>query len=334
MATFRKRGSSWNVRIQKKGHPVVCRTFDVLADAERWAKGVESDIDRGSAAYLPAAREAEKVTLAEAITRYVQERVPELATSYRVQKRAEAIAARPFAARPLAAIRGKDIADFIRERQGEGVGSQTVIHDLNTISKVYEICRRNWGMVALDNPVKLVDKPSLPVGRVRRLNDDEEKRLLAECDSEFSLIIQFALATAMRRGEIAALTWENVNLQRRTVFLPKTKNGESRTVPLSPDALTVLASLPRAISGRVFPLLRDPDRASKLMARAARRAGLEDLHFQDLRHEATSRLFEETDLDVMEIKGITGHKSMQMLARYAHLRAGRLADRLAGSSRT
>jgi integrase len=80
-------------------------------------------------------------------------------------------------------------------------------------------------------------------------------------------------------------------------------------------------------------LLRDPDRASKLMARAARRAGLEDLRFHDLRHEATSRLFEDTDLDVMEIKGITGHKSMQMLARYAHLRAGRLAERLAGSSR-
>ncbi|MFU2208098.1 tyrosine-type recombinase/integrase [Solidesulfovibrio sp. C21] len=333
MATFRKRGATWNVRIQKKGHPCVSRSFDTLAEAERWAKGVESDIDRGSAAYLPAAREAEKVTLAEAITRYVQERVPALITAYKVQKRAEAIAARPFAAKPLAAIRSKDVADYIREREGEGVGAQTIIHDLNTISKVFEICRRNWGMVALDNPVKLVDKPSLPGGRARRLDPDEEKRLLEECDFEFALIVRFALATAMRRGEIADLTWENINIEARTVFLPKTKNGESRTVPLSPDALAVLVALPCAISGRVFPLLRDPDRVSKMMARTARKAGLEDLHFHDLRHEATSRLFENTDLDVMEIKGITGHKSMQMLARYSHLRAGRLAERLAGGKR-
>jgi integrase len=76
-----------------------------------------------------------------------------------------------------------------------------------------------------------------------------------------------------------------------------------------------------------------PDAITKAMARACKSAQIEGLHFHDLRHEATSRLFENTDLDVMEIRAITGHKTMQMLARYSHLRMDRLADRLAGKLR-
>jgi integrase len=69
------------------------------------------------------------------------------------------------------------------------------------------------------------------------------------------------------------------------------------------------------------------------MDAARKKAKLENITFHDLRHEATSRFFEQTDLDVMEIKTITGHKSLQMLARYSHLRTHRLADRLAGAKR-
>lgn len=75
------------------------------------------------------------------------------------------------------------------------------------------------------------------------------------------------------------------------------------------------------------------DAIIQAMEQARKKAGLQDLHFHDLRHEAISRLFENTDLDVMEIKTISGHRSMQMLARYSHLRAHRLADRLAGARR-
>jgi integrase len=83
--------------------------------------------------------------------------------------------------------------------------------------------------------------------------------------------------------------------------------------------------------GRLFD--QHPDAITKAMARACKAAQIEGLHFHDLRHEATSRLFENTDLDVMEIRAITGHKTMQMLARYSHLRMDRLADRLAGKLR-
>ena len=144
-------------------------------------------------------------------------------------------------------------------------------------------------------------------------------------------LVKFAIETAMRRQEIASLTWEHVDLKRRTAHLPKTNNGESRTVPLSPAALDILKSLPRELSGSVFGM--SPDLITKKMSKATKRAGMEDFRFHDLRHEATSRFFENTDLDVMEIRMITGHKSMQMLARYSHLRAHKLADRLAGKPR-
>nr|WP_272913113.1 site-specific integrase [Solidesulfovibrio fructosivorans] len=111
-----------------------------------------------------------------------------------------------------------------------------------------------------------------------------------------------------------------------------TKNSEARKVPLAEGALTVLRELPRSLDqGPVFGLL--PDQITASMKYACKKAKLENLRFHDLRHEATSRLFELTDLGVMEIKAITGHKTLQMLARYTHLRTARLADRLAGMKR-
>jgi integrase len=135
----------------------------------------------------------------------------------------------------------------------------------------------------------------------------------------------------MRREEIASLDWSRVDLKKRTLLLPETKNGDSRSVPLSPAALSILRAIPGPQEGLVFRM--SAGAISQAMEKARTRAGLENITFHDLRHEATSRLFEQTDLDVMEIKTITGHKSLQMLARYSHLRTHRLADRLAGARR-
>ncbi|MGI0135320.1 MAG: tyrosine-type recombinase/integrase, partial [Candidatus Micrarchaeaceae archaeon] len=104
-----------------------------------------------------------------------------------------------------------------------------------------------------------------------------------------------------------------------------------RTVPLSPAALDVLKSLPRRINGSVFGL--SSNAISMAWKRTVKKANIRGLTFHDLRHEAISRLFEDTNLDMMEIRAISGHKTLQMLARYTHLRTHRLADRLAGAGR-
>jgi integrase len=112
----------------------------------------------------------------------------------------------------------------------------------------------------------------------------------------------------------------------QTAFLPETKNGESRGVPLSLAAIQVLKALPRSVSGAVFPGVTS-EAIKRAFIRACRRAEIENFRFHDLRHEATSRLFEK-NLDMMEVASITGHKTLQMLKRYTHLRAEDLARKL------
>lgn len=121
------------------------------------------------------------------------------------------------------------------------------------------------------------------------------------------------------------LRWERVDPARRTAHLQETKNGTPRTVPLSPAALRVLKAMPRDVSGRVFPLTQSA--VAHAWERATRQAGIQGLRFHDLRQVTTSRLFEK-GLNLMEVGAITGHKTLQMLKRYTHLRAGDLAARL------
>ncbi|MBU2796621.1 site-specific integrase, partial [Acidithiobacillus sp. VAN18-2] len=200
---------------------------------------------------------------------------------------------------------------------------------LAVLSHLFTVAQSDWGMESLENPVARVRKPKLPKGRERRVKEGEFGAILAAADMRMAVLIVLAVETAMRREELASLTWENVDLQSRSLFLPKTKNGEPRTVPLSPAAIESLSMLPVKTSGSVFDLTSDGIDSAWGRARAA--AGIpggwgEDaLHLHDLRHEATSRFFERTDLDLMEIRAITGHKSLQMLARYTHLRTANLA---------
>lgn len=102
-------------------------------------------------------------------------------------------------------------------------------------------------------------------------------------------------------------------------------------MPLSSAAVTVLVELrklPASIDGRVFYWWQASDSISHVWRRVCSRAGIEDLRFHDLRHEATSRLFEKGVFEGVEVAAITGHKTLQMLKRYTHLRAEDLARKL------
>ena len=165
--------------------------------------------------------------------------------------------------------------------------------------------------------------------RDRRLEEGEEEKLLKSCRESsnywFLPLVQVAIETGMRRGELLPLEWDKVHLDRSWVHLPITKNGNSRDVPLSPKAKEILKALPRDIGGKVFPMHFEA--LKSLWRRGMRRADLQDLHFHDLRHEATSRFF-ELGLNVVEVAAITGHKDLKMLQRYTHLRAEDLARKL------
>ena len=337
MASIRKRGDlQWEARIRRQGRPAVCKTFETRVEAEKWAREIESEMDRG---IFISRSEAENTTLKEALSRYIDEYIPKLAQPDKSERLAKALQRREMAHLKMAAIRSKDIADYIKEREAEGVTANTIRLDLALLSRLFNVAITNWGMESLINPVGRVVKPRPAPGRERRLEAGEEDRLLAASGPELRDLVRLALETALRREELVRLTWGQIDLQRRTVMLSAsgTKNRTARTIPLSPRAIEIFRDLHRVRGEKTAPADRlfdfHPDAVTKAMIRACKRAGLPDLHFHDLRHEATSRLFENTDLDLMEIRSITGHKTLQMLARYSHLRMDRLADRLAGARR-
>ncbi|MDR1397692.1 MAG: site-specific integrase [Desulfarculales bacterium] len=334
MATIRKRigkrgNSQWEVRIRRHGYPTTCKTFETKADAEAWSKEIETEMNKG---VFVSRTEAERYTLSECLDRYIEEYIPRLKHPEIIVHRARALQRRDIALRVMATIRAKDIADFRREREAEGVKNGTILVDLALFSRLFNYARSDWGMESLVNPVEIISKPKPEKGRERRLEAGEEERLLKASSDKFKPVLLFALATAMRREEIANLKWKNVNLENRCALLSDTKNNETRTIPLSSAALDILRNIPRK-EGEEFVFGVSTQHITNAMGQTCKKAGIEDLRFHDLRHEATSRLFENTDLDLMEIRAITGHKTLQMLVRYTHLRTARLADRLEGVGR-
>ena len=138
-------------------------------------------------------------------------------------------------------------------------------------------------------------------------------------------LIRFALATGMRRGETLNVQTEHINRAARLLHIPETKNGIPRTIPLSSDALAVLDQIDPNDDGRLFAA--SPNAVRLSWQRLTRRAGIEDLHFHDLRHEAISRFFER-GLSVPEVALISGHRDYRMLFRYTHMRAEDVAAKL------
>ena len=183
-------------------------------------------------------------------------------------------------------------------------------------------------MESLGNPTEFVRKPRQPNSRDRRLQKDEQGRLQTASEAyggEIGMIITWAIETAMRRGEIAAMRWEHLDRQARVLLIPETKTGTPRRVPLSTTALAAFNGLSWLPHGKIWSMR--PDSISQAFERVCKAACITGLTFHDLRHEATSRLFEQ-GLNPMEVAAITGHKTLQMLKRYTHLRAEDLVKRL------
>jgi integrase len=368
MATIRRRGPyQWHVQVRKKGFPTQTKTFDTKAEAEAWAKMIESEMSRG--VWLDRS-EAENTTLRELLDRYEVELVPSLKGAIRERSVLNLLRLTPLASRMVATIRSGDVAQLRDAWLAEGLAPATVLRRLARLSHLFNTARKEWSMESLANPVELVRKPSAANARTRRIvkppaasrrsdsAQSEVERIIAASESRFlPTIITLAVETAMRRGEIAALRWEHVDLDKRVAHLPQTKNGNSRDVPLSSAAVEALAAslpaqegtrrrktptVPASLRGLVFAV--HPDGITQAFERALQRARLAykmecvdrgqepdpsfltDLRFHDLRHEATSRLAARFQLH--ELAKITGHRDTRMLLRYYHPDASDLAKRM------
>jgi len=351
MATIQKRGShQWRAMIRRKGHPNQSRTFDLKSDALIWARSIENKMDRG---VFLSRDEVESTTLGECLKRYVREVSSQKLGAEQEAMKAKVIHHHSISDMYIGVVNGSDIAKYRDDRLRQGKAPSTVVKEMALLSHMFNVARREWGMEALSNPVQQVSKPRVSNKRDRRLSGEEEKRLMAACSLGFHNanpwlrpLIILAIETAMRKGELLALRWTDVKFdQNKVISKNKDPKGVNllREVPLSPRAIVVLKNIPTSLNGMVFPT---SDNAIKLaFNRACGRAcehvfdhkpgtlkacqctGILNFRFHDLRHEATSRFFEK-GLNPMQVAAITGHKTLQMLKRYTHLKAEDLAKLL------
>ncbi|MBB4170433.1 site-specific integrase [Rhizobium sp. BK538] len=329
MATIRKLRGRWQAQVRRRGMKPRAKSFDSKAEAEKWARELESQVDRFGAA--PDTKILETTTLGDLLRRYKLEVSPTKRGSVQEIQRIDLLERHEIAHRTLVGLSQPDISSF-RDERLSSVAPSTAVREMAILSHVIEVAMRDWGFPLSRNVVKLVRRPIIRNERKRRLEGDEEQRLLDGCDSGkiafLKTLLIVAIETGMRRGELIGLRWSDISHNRRVVTLTMTKNGSGREVPLSQrafDALTQWKTLADDEQVMIFPMKAGS--LEQVWRRLLVRAEIKGLRFHDLRHESVSRMFER-GLNMIEVSSISGHKELRMLKRYTHLSADDLVGRL------
>lgn len=320
---------TYRVKIRLKGHPSESASFGRLTDAKRWAQSTEAAIREGR--YFKTA-EAKRHTLGELIDRYISEELPHK------PKNARNIALHlnwwkselgEYALAdvgPALIVQAKNKLLSTKTRLGKPRSNATVVRYMASLSHAYSVATRDWSWID-DSPMRKVTKPKQARGRERFLSDDERGRLLTACELSTSNflypVVVLALSTGMRRGEIMALRWSQIDLIKQRILLHDTKNGTSRAVPLTGLAHSLIQGMSEArrIDTQVVFYGNDPQTPvdlKKPWTTAIAKAKLTDFRFHDLRHSAASYLA-MNGATTIEIAAILGHKTLQMVKRYSHL---------------
>lgn len=345
MANIEKRISddgkaSYRVKVRLKGHPIQSATFERKTDAAKWAQSTESAI-RENRHFKTT--EGKRHTLAELIDRYAMAVLSRKPKSARDQLRQLQWWKAEIGSYTLADVTPSLIAQY-RDNLANGVthhgkprSPATVNRYLAALSIVFTTAVKEWGWVD-DTPMRKVTKPKESRGRVRFLSEDERPRLLKACKESSNPflypVVVLALSTGMRNGEIMGLTWDVVDLNRGRAILHDTKNGERRAVAITGHVLELLKELNkirRIDCNLLFPANEiKPQKPQKSMdlrfpwRAAMEKAGIQNFRFHDLRHSAASYLA-MNGASLAEIAEVLGHKTLQMVKRYAHLSEGHTA---------
>jgi len=336
MATIRKRHGRWQVQIRRKGSRSISKSFLGKSDALRWAREQERAVDLGDV--LQSIKAKAPTLFSHVVDRYEAEVIPrKRSPSDRFHLRPIRAAAGFKTTRELAP---GDLAAF-RDARLNKVSPSTVRREMILFLSVMSVANREWGERFQLDSFKAVKKPAAARGRERRVEVDEWSPLFDAIHKNrnplISRVVRFAVATGLRRGEILSLKWRNIDLKNRVCFLPMTKNGHPRQAPLSSSAIEILIEQRDAtrLTGEVLEIQPPSEVVFPVSANAVRlawsrallKAGIRDLRFHDLRHEAISQFFER-GLTVVEVGLISGHRDVRMLHRYVQLRAADVAKKI------
>ena len=314
MASLRKRNNRWEVRVRRSGQPTQTKTFTLKSDAQQWAREAEIALEKGELLHKP---KACHITLEEAAKRYLEEVAIHHKGVASERYRLWAIADRLGKSKPITTITSKDIARYKVERQKE-VTLASVRRELNLLSSLFETAKNEWGIIALNNPVTAIKRPSDSVARDRRLTPTEKKQLSSESlrtgSHQLHLAILIALNTAMRQGEILKLNWDDIDFGRNQITVRDTKNGSNRVIVLSSLLRGALLNTHQTHE-TLFTITASG--LQQAFRKLTTRLQIHNLCFHDLRHEAISSFF-EMGLSVPEVQLMSGHRTLDQLMRYSH----------------
>jgi len=326
MATIRKRvgakGTRYNAIVRRDGH-VQSATFRTKSEAQKWAARVEAAIAEGK--HLPSA-ESKRRTVKDLLERYKRSEIP------KKRDQANPIRYADFWIARLGSLRLHQLTPAaiveIRDELEADRSAATVNRYLALLSHACTMAEKEWQWLDT-NPVRRVSRLSEDNARVRFLSEDERNRLLKACEASehphLLAIVLLALTTGARKGEILGLRWTDIDWNKRTASLHRTKNRERRTLTLvSPVTreLRKLSKVRRIDTDRIFT---HPTTGStnyyyfdEAWRDARRTAGIENFRFHDLRHTCASYLA-MNGATTAEIAAVLGHKTLSMVKRYSHL---------------
>ncbi|QHI99333.1 tyrosine-type recombinase/integrase [Xylophilus rhododendri] len=331
MASISKVEGRWRALIRRKGHKPISKRFDTKAAAAEWARAIETQIDVGQVPKM-----ASPATIGTLIKKYRELRsttkpILDTSSEHYVLKQLT---------RTLGEIRAEalsvdDLLGWATRRKDEGAGPYTVNCDLSKLGTVLRYVGGSLPDVIGTARPKLAYLGLIGGGgmRERRPVEDELARictwLVENRGQVYSDFVLFSAYTAMRRSEVARIAWSDVDERKRLVLVrdrkdPRRKIGNDQWVPLLGESWNVMQRQPskQAIGvaqedQRIFPI--HPQTISKYFKDACRELGVPDLHLHDMRHEGTSRLFEE-GFEIQEVALVTGHKDWRHLRRYTQLK--------------
>ena len=335
MAKPIKVGDKWRVQFRRKGQSSISRNFDKKAHAEAYARKIEHELSAGE---FVSTKEFTDTTIEDILVRYEQE-VSQTKELGRTKKHCLKTLRTYLGQTLIQKLNSESVITFANKRQAMGAGGVTINMELTYLKGALKIAKLLWKIPVKTDPVadarialKHLGLITKSKKRDRRPTDAEITKLTEHYKNKtrqllpMSDIIQFAIASCMRAGEIGNLKWNDLNVVDKTILIrdrkdPQDKIGNDQTVPLLKirdlDAFEIVQRQPKT-SEYIFPW--NFDTVSSIFPRACRALEIVDLHFHDLRHEGVSRMF-EAGYQIQEVAIVSGHKDWAMLKRYTQLKA-------------
>ena len=335
MASIRKRKDGYTVEIRRKGFPHQREFFPTQLAAKRWAIKTEAAMDNGT--WIDVQQQG-TVYISDVLLRWQNYIHPNIKIFCESKLHSVAFLRREFAGVTLDQFTNELIMSYAKTRR-QTVSKSTLNTELSYLAQCVDFAKTIFKIPLLANPVREIRSTLSQLNMIgasvhldRRLREGEYERLMAvPLTPWLKPVIDIAMFSAMRQGEIHALTWDDVDFKNNTIFIkdrkhPTKKIGNDQIIPMFPPVREAFLRAQNYTGvGRKVLHVKESNSISDAFARVRKHAGIYDLRFHDLRHEAISLLFGKK-WTIPQVAAVSGHNDWSQLKRYTQLKPGDLLD--------